>query len=148
MINSFESYIKEGKIKKQTPNPDEANSLFEKSVSRLEYTKERIITDKNASFILEDAYESARESTQSLMALKGYKPYSHEATISFLVKFYKEEFSESDIYEFNKYRELRNNSIYKAEKINPEDAKKCLNFAEKIIKKIKVIREKNKINQY
>ncbi|MEM2131527.1 MAG: HEPN domain-containing protein [Candidatus Woesearchaeota archaeon] len=136
MINSFESYLKEGKAKKQTPNIDESKSLIQKGKKRLNYTKSKEQNEDNAPFILEDSYESAREAAQSLMAIKGYKPYSHEATISFLNDFYKNEFSEQEIYEFDRYRQLRNNSVYRAEKINIEDAKNCLRFAEKIIEKI------------
>jgi uncharacterized protein (UPF0332 family) len=139
MINSFDSYLNDAKAKKQTPNPDQANSLFEKAKLRIEYSKDKQITDKTAQFVLEDAYEAVREAAQSLMALKGYKPYSHEATISFVRDFYKSSFFEEDIYTFDRFRQLRNNSVYNAVPVTIEDAKSCILFALKFISKIEKI---------
>ncbi|MBL7169759.1 MAG: hypothetical protein ISS48_01975 [Candidatus Aenigmarchaeota archaeon] len=61
MINSFKNYLEDGKAKKKTPDPEEAKSLLEKSQNRLEYIKLKKITNKTATFILEDAYEAVRE---------------------------------------------------------------------------------------
>ena len=139
MINSFKNYLKLGKVRKKTPDSEESKALFQQSEERLEYTKDKKITDKTAKFILEDAYEAMREATQSLMSLKGFKPYSHEATISFLKEFYKDNFTEEEISQFDRFRGLRNNSVYKATKITEENAKDSLDFAEILINKIKSI---------
>jgi len=84
MINSFDSYIKTGRVKRKTADPEEASALLRKALKRLAYAQNKDINKDNAQFILEDAYESAREAAQSLMSMKGLKPYSHEATISFV----------------------------------------------------------------
>lgn len=94
MINSFKNYINIGYVKKKTPDSEEAKSLLEKAKNRLEYTKSREINDKSSQFVLEDAYQSIRESAQALMSVKGFKPYSHEATISFIKEFYSSDFNE------------------------------------------------------
>ena len=75
------------------------------------------------------------------MSFKGFKPYSHEATISFIKEFYKNEFSEEEIFNFNKFRILRNNSVYKAIEINENDAKSSIKFAQIFIQKIKLIKK-------
>jgi len=78
-----------------------------KAEGRLNFSiKIRRIKKDTATYIFEDIYECIREAAQSLMSLKGYKPYSHEAVISFLKEFF--EFSESDIRTFDRYRVLRN----------------------------------------
>ena len=100
------------------------------------------MNEKTASLFLEDAYEAAREAAQSLMSLKGFKPYSHEATISFIIQYYKKEFSEYEIAQFDRFRELRNNSVYKAEQVSIEDSLKCLEFAKSLINKIGKLSEK------
>ena len=56
MINSFDNYLKLGKVRKKTPDSEEAKSLFKKAISRLEYTKSKEISSKNAQFVLEDSY--------------------------------------------------------------------------------------------
>ncbi|MEK6916668.1 MAG: HEPN domain-containing protein [Nanoarchaeota archaeon] len=136
MINSFDNYLKLGKAKKQIQNPEESKALIEKAKYRLEYSKDKIITDKTSQFILEDAYEGIREAAQSLMALKGYKPYSHEATISFIDSFYKSYFTQEEIKTFDRFRQLRNNSVYSAAPVTKEDAEKCILFAGKFIVKV------------
>jgi len=137
MVNSFENYLKIGKVKRQTPDSELAKALLEQSEERLHYIQEKKISTRNAKFILEDAYEAVRESAQALMSVKGFKPYSHEATISFVKKFYHTNFSEEDISLFNHFRELRNNSVYKAIQVLPNDAKECITFAKSFILKVK-----------
>ncbi len=141
MINDFNYYLKSGKVRKKTPDPIEANSLFVKSKERLDYIKKEI-NENTAKFVLEDAYDTIRESAQSLMSLNGFKPYSHEATISFLKEFHKDNFNEEEIIKFDRFRELRNNSIYKAVEISVSDAESCLHFATEFINKIKKLLDK------
>ncbi len=137
MINSFENYLKQGRAKRKTPDSEEAKALFENSIERLRYVNSKNIKESNPRFVLEDSYEAAREAAQSLMSLKGFKPYSHEATISFIREFYKQVFGEEDINKFDHFREVRNNSVYHAVKVPPEEAALCLSFASKFIEKIR-----------
>lgn len=146
MINSFENYLKQGKIKRKTPDFEEAKALLEKSENRLSYTKEKQTDEKKAQFILEDAYEAIRESAQALMSVKGYKPYSHEATISFIKEFYKSDFSDEDVHKFDRFRQLRNNSVYKAAPVSTEDAKNSVLFAMNFIGKVKSLLSKKEYN--
>lgn len=139
MINSFNSYLKTGKARKKTPDPEEAKAFAEKAADRLELIKARRIDKKSAKFILEDSYEAIREAAQALMSIRGFKPYSHEATISFVKEYHKTSFTEEELGNFDYFRKLRNNSVYKAVEIEEEDAKSSLEFAEKIIKKIKAL---------
>ena len=123
MISSFEDYLKLGRVKRKTPDYEEAKALLEQSKERMEYAKLKDINQKTAKFVLQDSYEAVRESAQSLMSVHGFKPYSHEATISFIKKFYSADFSEEEIHKFDHFRQLRNNSVYKAAKIMEDDAK-------------------------
>lgn len=141
MLNSFENYVILGKVKKQMPNLDEAKALLKKAELRMKYTRIKSLDNKNAQFVLEGAYEGAREAAQSLMAIKGYKPYSHEATISFLRDVYAPLFTEEEINTFDRFRQLRNNAVYNAIVVTKEDAKTCIKFAKKIIVKIKKIKK-------
>ena len=136
MINSFDNYLRLGKAKRKTPDPEEAMALLIQSQERLSYIGGKEISDKTAKFVLQDAYESIREAAQSLMSMRGFKPYSHEATISFIKEIYKSNFSEEDIHKFDNFRELRNNSVYKAARVFKEDANSCLLFAKDFVKKV------------
>ncbi len=139
MINSFKNYLNSGYVKKKTPDTEEAKSLLEKAKNRIQYTKSRDINDKSSQFVLEDAYEAIRESAQALMSIKGFKPYSHEATISFVKEFYGSNFSEEEIHKFDRFRQLRNDSVYKAKIVTSGDAKASILFAIEFINKVKLL---------
>lgn len=141
MINSFNNYLRIGKAKKKTADPEESSALLEKAKNRLKYVKSKEINKDTSQFVLEDAYEAAREAAQSLMSLKGFKPYSHEATIAFIRDYYSN-FTDEELNKFDRFRQLRHNSIYKAEPVSNEDAKSCILFAALIVQKIKDILDK------
>lgn len=144
MIKNFSYYVKKGDVKKSHLDISEARALISKAKRRLERAKDDKITPKNTDLIFEDAYEVIRESAQSLMSIKGYKPYSHEATISFVKTFYKE-FSGYEINAFNRFRKLRNDSVYKVVIIGKDDAREVISFAEKFLKKVSSILTKKQI---
>ena len=136
MINSFENYLKQGKVKRKTPDSEEAKSLLRKAKLRLKYTVLKEINEETASFVLEDAYEAVRESAQALMSIKGFKPYSHEATISFIKAYYAREFWSSEIHDFDRFRQLRNDAVYKAVQISVQNAIDALRFSKIFINKV------------
>lgn len=134
MIKPFDYYISENLVRKSTPNVSMARSLLQKSSIRLKRAISGKISSDDASIIFEDIYESLREASQSLMEVKGYKPYSHEALIAFLKE--NKMLKDSEIIAFDNYRILRNNSVYKAEEISSEKCVEALEFAKQTIPKI------------
>jgi len=136
MIKEFRYYLDNNLAKKGSPDISQAKALIQKAEGRIKFSiKSRKINENTASYIFEDIYECLREASQSLMSLKGYKPYSHEAIISFLKEFYN--FKEFDINFLNQYRILRNKSIYGGEKISIEKCKESLRFLNTFLPKIK-----------
>jgi len=135
MIKPFQYYIKENLVRKSIPNISMAKALFEKGELRLNKIVKSKIEEKEASIVFEDIYGSLRESTQSLMELKGFKPYSHEALISFLNQEKILSFDKINI--MDNYRILRNNSVYKAEQVSLQKCLESLKFAKEILPEIK-----------
>lgn len=136
MIREFQFYLDNDMAKKSAPDKIESDALISKSEGRLNFSiKIRKIDENTSSYIFEDIYECMREAAQSLMSLKGYKPYSHEALISCLREFFN--FSEKDLSAFDRYRILRNKTIYKGEKISAETCKEALDFLMTFLPKIK-----------
>lgn len=136
MIKEFRYYLNNNLVRKASPDIAQSKALIEKAEGRIKFSiKLKEINPDTSSYIFEDIYECLREATQSLMSLNGYKPYSHEAIISFLKKFYN--FEEFDINLFNQYRILRNKSIYGGEKISVEKCKESLKFLNSFFPKIK-----------
>ena len=126
MIERFDYYLKENLVKKESVDISEAKALFKRAQDRLKYIKKQEINEFNSPFIFEDIYECMREAVQSLMSLRGYKPYSHEVLIAFLKEFYK--MKNEDINNFNRFRILRNKVVYKAKVVSVEICKEALNF--------------------
>jgi len=135
MIREFEYYVETNAVQKKTPNIAMAKALLEKAELRLSKTATSHIVSEQAALVLEDAYESAREAAQSLMELFGFKPYSHEALIAFLKQ--KQLLGANDIDKFNRYRILRNKSIYEAEQFSVKTATEAVAFAKASIPKIR-----------
>ena len=141
MIQKFQYYLDEHLARKVAVDCEEAKSLMNKATLRLDYIKKQEINEDTSSFIFEDIYETLREAAQSLMSLKGYKPYSHEALISFLKECYK--FPEHEISSFDRYRILRNKTVYCAANVSPEVCKEALKFLETFLPKLKNAYEKS-----
>ena len=135
MIKPFEFYIKSNLVKKTKGNISLARSLLQKAEVRLSRVSKNHFKDEESSIVFEDIYELIREATQSIMELNSYKPYSHEALVSFVK--YKRIFNESESNIFDNYRILRNNSVYNAEKVSLEKCKESLEFAKNVLPKIK-----------
>jgi len=127
MIMPFEYYLNEEKVEKQSPNSQKAIALMRKSIRRIEHVKIQTLNSEDAEFLFEDIYESIREAGQALMAIKGYKPLSHEAVIAFVRDIYK--IDAEKINRFDRYRKIRNKLVYEADKISIDDVKGALQFA-------------------
>lgn len=136
MIRPFSSFIEENKVKKIMPNFETAKSLIRRAESFLKFCESAKISEKTAPAVFINAYEAAREAGQSLLCKAGFKPYSHEAIISFIYEKYPE-IDKSLLHTFNRFREFRNRIVYNADTVSIDDAKEAIIFAKKIINKIK-----------
>ena len=133
-MKSFNEFVKEMKVKKGEPDKAMARSLFEQATNRLSDLKTLPLNEANASFRFEDAYECIREAVQSFMAKEGYKPYSHEAVVSYAVE--KQLLNEAETATFDRYREIRNDITYRGQKTTIDETKEAIDFSEKIINKL------------
>lgn len=132
-IMPFQYYLESDLAKKCSKDLITAKTIFTRATKRLEYIKPQEIDQDNASFIFEDIYEVIRECVQSLMIKDGFKPYSHEATIAFAVDRYKEKFGDKLINTFDRYRVIRNNSMYRANIVSEEEASKAISVAGELV---------------
>jgi hypothetical protein len=127
LIEKFRFYLENGFVRKISPNAETAFALMNRAYARFDYVKGQKIEAGSAPFIFEDIYEALREATQSLMELKGYKPHSHEAQVSFLREFFS--FPEHALFTLDRLRILRNKCVYGAVQISPETCREALAFA-------------------
>ena len=135
MIKPFEYFIKEKLVRKSSQNISMAKSLLQKAEIRLKRINNEKIEEENSSIVFEDVYEVLREASQSLMEINGFKPYSHDALGSFLKEYKLLSDEKANI--LDTYRILRNNSVYKAEKISLQRCTEALDFANKSLLEIR-----------
>ncbi len=131
-MKEFNFFLETGEVKKQSPNISLAKSTLGSGIDRLKTTK-RILHIVKPKYTLENAYESAREAADALLYQEGFKSFSHEASIIYLIK---KGFSESELNEFDSFRKIRNNIKYYGGDCNANEAQRALTLAEKVINKI------------
>ncbi|RLJ08259.1 MAG: hypothetical protein DRP16_01835 [Candidatus Aenigmatarchaeota archaeon] len=126
MIMSFRYYLEKGSVRKDTKDVNRAKSLSEIVKKRMETARKM-----EPNFKLEFAYESVIESIEAVMAVNGYKSYSHEANIAYLRVL---SFPESVVVEADKLRIKRHRSKYYGGKVPEEEGDKAIKTAERIIR--------------
>lgn len=135
MVKDFEFFLSKGDIKRQSPNENLSKATFKDSLERLELSK-NLLQKTRPKYVLENAYEAMREAADSVLYKEGFKSFSHEASIVYLIK---KDFNEKDIIEFDRFRKIRNGIKYYGTDCDESDAKLAIQLAEKIISKIKEI---------
>ncbi len=130
-MKSFEQFIRENLVRREVPNKSLAKDLIEKAEIRLSRILRAEVEEKEAAIVFEDVYEIVREAAQAIMELKGYKPYSHEALISFLQE--GKYLPDSVVNILNNYRILRNDSVYRARKVSIDKCKEAISFSQKVL---------------
>ncbi len=131
-MKEFNFFLETGEVKKQSPNISLAKSTLGSGIDRLKTTK-AILHIVKPKYILENAYESAREAADALLYQEGFKSFSHEASIIYLIK---KGFNESELNDFDSFRKIRNKIKYYGGDCNANEAQRALALAEKIINKI------------
>lgn len=128
----FEDFIKEGLVREVSPDKQLAKSLVRIAKLRLKNLEPSPISDENSFSVVENCYEAIRELIDALMALRGFKSYSHEATVEFLREFYSVNIGYSAVNKVDRYRRIRNDIKYKGLLTSKSEA-------EEILKNTKII---------
>jgi hypothetical protein len=132
MILEFEYYVRKGVVRKDVRDVSRAKSLVKIAKERLKAAEKL----RNPSFRLEFIYEAIIEMIEAILALRGYKSYSHEANIAYLRKL---KFPESTILTFDKLRRKRHRSKYYGASFDEKEVRLAKEFAEKVIAKLEKI---------
>ncbi len=133
-IDSFENYLKGKEVKKGEPDPSKAKGLIRMAASDMERVKDEEINEKGASYVFKNAYDVIRSSITALIALEGYRPYSHVAVIAYARD--RLFLSDSKISKLNKFRRLRNNIQYRAEEAGVREAEEIVEFMKEFVPEI------------
>ena len=140
-LKDFNEFIKEGIIKKITPNIQRASSLMheaEKRMGFVEEIKDKVgLTDKNANYFIENSYDILIELIRAKLLTKGFNSSgqgAHEAEVAYMRNL---GFPENEARFMNDLRYFRNGILYYGKDFDKEYAEKVLNFLNKTYPKLK-----------
>ena len=132
------------KVKKVKENPEQAKALFQLAQLRLESIEKRK-KDEFPQLLIESYYEAIKELISALLAIYGYKSYSHECLISFLEEYYPNKFDDSQIHFIDSLRKLRSDIQYRGRFIAEDYLDRNIANIDKIIKiLLKILEEEIK----
>lgn len=120
--------------RKATKDRELANSLLKMSERRLSFIGKLAIDNLNAPIILAELYESLREVCEAIIAIKGYKVYSHECITSFLKEVLHEDLLSDG---FDRYRRIRNSINYYGAVVTKGEAVKGLDDIKALIHQLR-----------
>ena len=127
-MEPFEYYISAKLVKKTSLNIQRIKSLINDSKERMQEIND-INPSKKPKIVFENIYDSIRDLCDALLLSKGWKSYSHEASISYLLK---QNFDIAIVKQLDNFRYMRNGSKYYGRKISAEEAKDINEFYLKI----------------
>ena len=140
-IKNFNELIKNGTVKKITPDINRALFLKKEAERRkifLDELKKKIgIKEENANYIIENSYNILSEMLRAKMLISGYSASglgAHEAEVSFMKNL---SFADADIIFMNDLRYFRNGILYYGKILEKEYAERVLEFLDKIYPKLK-----------
>jgi hypothetical protein len=137
-MKPFEYFLNQSDVKKCSPDKELAKSLIKDMSERIEKSL-LLDTEVFSKLIFENIYDALRDFCDAILALRGFKSYSHQASIAYLEK---ENFDFPTIQELDKIRYKRNSSKYYGESISKKDAEEIKEFYLKLKKKINNIIKK------
>ncbi|HIH15156.1 MAG: hypothetical protein QT08_C0008G0056 [archaeon GW2011_AR17] len=139
-IKSFEEYLKEGIVRKVTPDVQRAENLFMESKRKYVLLQKIIkhmgIDNENANEYLESCYNIILFVIRGKMLLEGYYASgtgAHEAEVSYAKNI---SFSEKELEFLDQLRYFRNGILYYGKRFEKDYAQKVINFLEAIYQKL------------
>jgi len=140
-LDQFENYVKQGIVRKQSPDKLRAGALIKEAELSYNYLleiEEKIgIHERNANHIIKNAYDAIMELVRAQMHMKGYGSSgqgSHEAEVSFLRNL---GLPDSEVQFVNQMRYFRNGITYYGKQFDKDYAEKVLKFFKKIVVRLK-----------
>lgn len=140
---NFESFIKKGIVKVQSPDKSRAEFLIKESNNSYSLLLRKIeklgIDDESANDYVKSCYDILMELIRANMLLKGYNATgfgAHEAEVSYTRIL---NFKENDIQILDHLRYIRNGMLYYGSITDKEYSKKIIEFTKRVYLRLKKI---------
>ena len=142
-IKGFDECIKQGIVKKQTPDKSRAEFLIKESEQDysllLELLSKLNVNNANANLFIKSSYDLLMELIRAKMLLEGYNASgfgAHEAEVSYLRVL---GFNEKDVQFADQLRFFRNGMLYYGTILDKEYAERVIEFTKKTYAKLKTM---------
>lgn len=130
----FADFIKEGKVRRATPDKLMAESIIKNTFEDLKFLEQTKLTDLSKRKLVSNYYDSLRSLLEAISLLNGYKIYSHEAFTYFL----KEKLNQDILsLRFDRFRKIRNGLNYYGKSIQLSEAEEIIQELKRTINEIK-----------
>ncbi|MDI6883624.1 MAG: hypothetical protein QMD00_00540 [Hadesarchaea archaeon] len=134
----FDYYLAKEIVRRKSRDANLAESLLNSAKDRFKFAVR--IEEDRPRYALELAYEAVRELLDALLSLRGYKTWSHEAAISFLMKL--NTFGSTEVERLNVSRMKRHSSKYYGAILDLKEVEEEITFLRGIFQKLVAIVEK------
>jgi hypothetical protein len=142
-VKDFNEFLRNGIVKKQTPENSKGNFLIKESEKNYDYLlkliKKMEVDDLSANSYVKTCYDIIMSLTRAKMSFEGYKASgfgAHEAEVAY---FEKIGFSTNEVLFLDKMRFFRNGMLYYGTLLDKEYAEKVIKFTKEIYIKLKNI---------
>lgn len=129
----WEECIRKETARKAVVDKELAKSLLKMSQRRISFISTVKLSDLNAPIILSESYEALREVCEAVLAVKGYKVYSHECITAFLKEVLQDDLIAAG---FDRYRKIRNSINYYGNIVTKEETLKGLKDINELVEKL------------
>jgi len=130
----FEDFIKEGKVRKATPDKLMIKSIIKNTFEDLKFLEQTKLTELSKRKLVTNYYDSLRSLLEAKAILQGYKIYSHEAFSFFL----KEKLNQEVLsIKFDRLRKIRNGLNYYGKSLQLKEAEDIIEDLKELIEQIK-----------
>ncbi len=146
-VRQFDEFIKDGIVKKQSPDKSRSKFLIMEAEQGYAYLLKLIktmgIEDQNANDYVKNCYDILMELTRAKMLLEGLNASgfkAHEAEVAYWRIL---QFKEQDVQFLDQMRFFRNGMLYYGTILDKEYAEKVIEFTKKNYEKLKDILNKS-----
>jgi len=131
-VVKFDEALRDGRVRTETPDKNRAAALKRDAAERLNLAK-TLLSMNAPKFSLENSYEAIRQVVDATLLERGFKSYSHEATIAYLRDV---GCSLVDQAIADNLRQQRHRIKYYGGDATKEEAENAVAIAERIIRKL------------
>jgi hypothetical protein len=138
-LKSFESFVKEGVVKKQSPDIERADSLIKEAENKKTFFEKIIknfsIKETDPNYVIETCYDILIELIRAKLFLNGFNSSnSHEAEVAYMRNM---GFNEEEVLFMDSLRYYRNGIKYYGRIFDKEYSLKVLDFLNRMYPPIK-----------